>query len=453
MDSFNDCLQRWVQERGRSLAIWSRGENRRLTFSNILENRDRWRRLLPRNEALRPVVLATGNSTSFLELLLALRLDRVPVVLLEPGPSFEHLAQRCESLGVARLLHTFEPGDRLGDGVRWSMLDLDAEAEVPTGAEILKVTSGSSGDPAAFCFGERELLTGIRNIQQGMDLESSDRVLVTVPLSHSYGFDNGILSLLWIGTPLILEPDYFPAPLLKAMAEGETTVFPAAPPLVRALAACVWPASSPLRLVISAGAPLTAQAAESFHAASRRHVHQFYGSTETGGIAFETRPGSPEAIGTVGRPLPGVELAIDARERIWVSSEANRIGRLGQSDPDFSVVGTGDRGRLRPDGRLELIGRVGDVLNVGGRKVPAREIERALSRVPGIREVAIVGVDDPGRGDRIVAFVVGEASAEELRRLPRFYQPGAVHLLEALPHTERGKLDRDRLRTLAEASE
>jgi acyl-CoA synthetase (AMP-forming)/AMP-acid ligase II len=315
---------------------------------------------------------------------------------------------------------------------------------------LVKLTSGSTGDPVGVCLDEPALMAGIAHIVDGMAIAPHDRVLVAIPLSHSYGFDNGVLSLAVHGTPLVLEPSFYPGPLLTALAEGEISFFPAVPPLVRALAETAWPSTLPLRTVICAGAPLPVETARRFRQRSGRYVHQFYGSTETGGISYETAPEEAAADGTVGRPLPGVRLVLCEGGVVTVDSSANFGAHLGRDCAlTRRTVATGDTGELDASGRLRLTGRSADICNVGGRKIPAAALEEALRGATGVEELAVVGVDDPVRGDRIVAFLVARGRTIDLSTLPSGLQPREVRLVETLPYTERGKLDRQALRELA----
>jgi acyl-CoA synthetase (AMP-forming)/AMP-acid ligase II len=275
-------------------------------------------------------------------------------------------------------------------------------------------------------------------------------VLVAIPLSHSYGFDNGVLSLAVAGTPLVLEPSFYPSPLLAALAEGEVSFFPTVPPLVRGLAEAEWPRDLLLRTVICAGASLPVETARRFRCKSGRAVHQFYGSTETGGISFETAPEEAAAEGSVGRPLPGVTVGFAEGGVVEVASDASFGGHLGRDRTlTRRLVAPGDTGVLDPTGRLRLTGRSADICNVGGRKIPAAALEEALRGATGVEELAVVGVDDPVRGDRIVAFLVARGRAVDLSALPCGMQPREVRLVDGLPYTERGKLDRAALRVLA----
>ncbi len=454
MSAILQAFERLARDRRHEPALWSRGEGLRLSFGDLAERVAAWRRALaPLPPA--PVALATGNCAAFPALFLALRGLGVAVVAMDGALPLPARREVCRRLGITVLLHRETTPDTtadepLADGVRLARLADVEPVAAPAGTGLVKLTSGSTGEPVGVCLSEEALLAGIDHIVEGMAIRPRDRVLVAIPLSHSYGFDNGVLSLAVAGTPLVLEGSFYPSPLLAALAEGEATFFPTVPPLVRGLAEAEWPPGLALRTVICAGAPLPVETARRFHGRSGRHVHQFYGSTETGGISFETAPEEPGAEGSVGRPLPGVSVDLFAGGIVTVTSEANFGGHLGRdSELRVRVVTPGDTGTFDASGRLRLTGRSADVCNVGGRKIPAAALEEALRGATGVEELAVVGVDDPVRGDRIVAFLVARGRVVDLSSLPSGMQPREVRLVERLPYTERGKLDRQALRELA----
>lgn len=471
-----DAFRRFATDRPGNCAVLSRGDDRQLDFAALdaaaSELSARLTPLLPRDW---PVAIATGNGPAFVVAFLALLRAGVPAVAMDGGLPWPEKLALCRRLRVARLLHREEPHDEqtAGDdaGGRpdepptelasivsarvaadlWLTRVAIAEPVLPLPETCLvKLTSGSTGDPVASCFDQAALTTGIRQIGEAMGIEARDRVLMAIPLSHSYGFDNGVLSLLALGTPLILEPARFPAPLLAALAESAATVLPLVPPLVRALGQTRWPERLPLRLAITAGGPLPPDAAACFRTASGQPIHQFYGCTESGGISFERAPEDPAAVGTVGHPLPGVSISFDDDGRVEVNSAANYLGHLGRDrEARRRVVVPGDSGELTADGRLRLLGRGTDIFNVGGRKVSAMAVEEALRNLSGVLEATVIGVADELRGDRIVAFVVADRDPLDTASIPANLLPREIRRLPALPYTERGKIDRHALRRMA----
>jgi O-succinylbenzoic acid--CoA ligase len=177
------------------------------------------------------------------------------------------------------------------------------------------------------------------------------------------------------------------------------------------------------------------------------HVVATYGASETaGGCVYD------------GVPLDGVALAIGADGRIRIGGPTVFSGYDG--DPVLTaetlVDGwylTGDAGRLNEDGRLQVLGRLDDVVVSGGVNVPLPAVAARLREHPSVAEVEVLGVDDPEWGTRVVAFVVGTAGETELRDWvaathPRAWAPRHVRHLDALPLLATGKVDRISLREL-----
>lgn len=175
-----------------------------------------------------------------------------------------------------------------------------------------------------------------------------------------------------------------------------------------------------------------------------------YGSSETaGGCVYD------------GVPLDGVELAVDDDQRIRIGGPTLFDGYL--DDPELTaqtlVDGwfvTSDLGRV-VDGRLEVLGRLDDVVISGGVNVPTPAVARRLRSHPDVRAAEVVGAVDPEWGHRVVACVVGGVSLEEVRswvasELPRAWAPRQVIDLEDFPLLANGKVDRRRLALLAEQS-
>jgi acyl-coenzyme A synthetase/AMP-(fatty) acid ligase len=312
------------------------------------------------------------------------------------------------------------------------------------------MTSGSTLAPRGACFTEEALVAGIDHILRGMELTSADRVLISIPLSHGYGFDNGVLSLAAGGTPLVLQPDVFPQALLRTIREREITFFPAVPAIIRALGQVSWPSPLPLRKVISASAPLSPEAAGQFMRASGLPVCQFFGSTETGGISFEGRPLDAGAAGCVGFPLPGVTISLSANGDVSVHSKANRFALIPEQ-PVPEHVETGDCAAWTAEGRLRLVGRAALVANVGGLKVDLGALEGFLRALPGVDDAAAVAVEDPARGQRVVAYVETREHTEAgllaicREKLSAREVPAEIQVVTRLPRNARGKPDRSTL--------
>ena len=167
--------------------------------------------------------------------------------------------------------------------------------------------------------------------------------------------------------------------------------------------------------MISAGAPLDRATARAFAEHTGRRIHSLYGTSETGGIAYDTEP-DPDGDVAMGRPVPGVtlafwpdEAALPGTGRIHVTGPAVSSGYAAGAD-DAAFVGggflTGDLGAIGADGRLRLKGRVSAFVNVAGRKVQPDEVEGVLRAHPLVADARVFGMPDARRGEQIAACVV-----------------------------------------------
>jgi long-chain acyl-CoA synthetase len=442
-------LERQVRDQAQRVAIASEPERRSITFSEMGDRISSWGTALRRAGVVegQTVALAVGNCPAFIELFFALRRLDAAVLLLD-----ESSKPIGAKMGASWLIESGGEGAVLGGapdpglGIR----ALTPELRVPAGTALIKLTSGSTLAPRGACFTEEALVEGIDHIVRGMELTPADRVLLSIPLSHGYGFDNGVLSLAAGGTPLFLQSDVLPGALLRTLREREITFFPAVPAFMRALGQVTWPPLPSLRRVICASAPLSREAELAFTRASGLPVCQFFGSTETGGISFENRPGEAGAEGAVGFPLPGVRIELAEGDVVRVHSKANRFALLPEQ-PVPDDVETGDRAAWTPEGRLKLIGRATLTANIAGFKVDLGALDTFLRGLPGVGDAAAVPVEDHARGHRVVAFVESTTQTKEgllelcRERLSALEIPSEIRVLERLPRNARGKIDRSTL--------
>ena len=337
------------------------------------------------------------------------------------------------------------------------------------GTAMVKLTSGSMGKARGIAVGAAHLLADGRQVIAAMGISAEDVNIAAIPMSHSYGLGNLVLPLVLQGTALRIVEDPLPWPLLQALSSGSSLVFPGVPALFDMLALLPEGDSGipGLRVCISAGAPLRAATAASFRRRFGVPVRSFYGASESGGIAYDASAAGQAAEqeeGCVGTPLPGVEVRLEGDEgRIVVRSAAVAHGYLegeaptpGEAEFRRGEFLTGDTGRIDQEGRLVLTGRVGALVNVAGRKVNPLEVEALLGRVSGVGDAVVLGVPDEARGQSLIAFLVAhpqvtrEDVMSRLRRdLAEYKLPRRILFLEAIPRTERGKIDRAALLRLA----
>jgi acyl-coenzyme A synthetase/AMP-(fatty) acid ligase len=320
---------------------------------------------------------------------------------------------------------------------------------------LIKLTSGSTGTPRALVFEDAQMIADGRQIIRTMGLRPGDRQFVVIPLGHSYGLGNLVMPLLLQGCTLCLGGQPFPHDLAGCIAQTRASVFPAVPPLLNALVrAEIDPALlRSLRLVISAGSPLDPRDAQAFHARFGIQIHNFYGSSETGGIAYDATGAHTLSGAAVGRPLAGVRVAAHPSGRLWVASPAVYRRANRRHDGAMGAFLLPDQVAVRPDGALRLLGRRARLIKIGGKRLNPAEIERAITALDGVEAAFVAPFQDSSGRARLAAAVVSRRSDAELKAgleatLPRWKRPARWILLDALPLTSRGKTDAARLRDL-----
>jgi acyl-coenzyme A synthetase/AMP-(fatty) acid ligase len=319
----------------------------------------------------------------------------------------------------------------------------------------LKTTSATTGTPRLVAFTAGQLIADARNIVATMGLRPDWPNLGIISLAHSYGFSNLILPLLLHGIPLVLVPATLPETLRRAAETVDAATLPAVPALWRAWQeAQAIPAN--IELAISAGAPLPLPLEEEVFNSSGVKLHNFYGSTECGGIAYDSAIKPRSDASCIGGPMQNVDLSIAEDGCLEVRGDA--VGTTYWPEPNGNLEGgvfrTSDLAEIQ-NGLVYFRGRACDRINVAGRKVSPETIERVLAGHPEVRECLAFGVPsaDAGRGDMIVACVSSRSglTPEVLRQyamshLPAWQVPREWWMVESLDANERGKISRGEMR-------
>jgi acyl-CoA synthetase (AMP-forming)/AMP-acid ligase II len=303
----------------------------------------------------------------------------------------------------------------------------------PTKTCCIKLTSGTTGDLKTVLCSAANLRADGEHIVRTMAIRPTDRNLAIIPLGHSYGLGNLVMPLLLQGTSVVCAQTFVPRQILQLIEKHEITVLPTVPAILRAMAQLDGARKPPsLRLVISAGAPLSAEVAQQFHRRYGIKIHNFYGSSETGGICYDRAANATLSGRSVGKPLHGVTVRIRRDGRIFVSSRAGTA-----TLPDL--------GEWNRYGELRLLGRVGEVANIGGKKVAPAELERALRALRGVSDAWVTVLKDKRSNDCLAAAVETTRARSDLERellqtLPAWKLPKIWLINPALPRTDRGKL-------------
>ena len=328
---------------------------------------------------------------------------------------------------------------------------LPAIGEPPAGIVHLKSTSASTGAARLVAFTAPQLAADVDNIVATMGLRPGWPNLGVISLAHSYGFSNLVLPLLLHGIPLILVETPLPETVRRTAAGWSALTLAAVPALWRA-----WHEANAIppnvRLAISAGAPLPLALEETVFKTRGLKLHNFYGATECGGIAYDAGE-QPRPDGALaGTPLQNVRLTQANDGCLEIHSPA--VGETYWPTPAENlragVYRTSDLTELK-GAEVYLRGRAGDLINVAGRKVSPETIECALAAHPAVNECLVFGAPsaDEQRVESIVACLATRAAVTDhelkqflLEQLPGWQVPREFWFVDSLAANQRGKLSR-----------
>lgn len=384
-----------------------------------------------------------------------------PLSLELPG---EELALRARRFGLDAVWSGADCADE-------SDFEVDAAERpaLPDGAALLLSTSGTTGEPRAVVIGRDGLSRHTLGLaERVMGLGEGDRVLAALPLAHSFGCRMALLVPLACGAVVHIVPR-FSARATLGLIEAEGLSFaPVVPTMLSAWCAVPRPEGvpTPLRWVLSAGAPLP----QGLRARAEAHlgceIREGYGLTEASFCTVDGPgpDGAPSVPGTVGRPTPGVEVRLSEHGEVMVRGPNLMLGYLGDAAGTDAVMvdgwlRTGDLGRWRDDRleTLEIVDRLKDIVLTGGHTVYPAEVERALSLVEGVAGLAVFGLPDPHLGERVAAAIVWSGAlghelaqrlleAEAARHLPRYAIPTRWFFVAELPLGPSRKVQKRKLR-------
>lgn len=347
-----------------------------------------------------------------------------------------------------------------------------AEAIDPESTAVLLFTSGTAGTPKGAMLSHRALranLDQLAQLDEPPAMTESDVVMLLLPLFHSYAL-NAVLGMAALkGATVVLGSRSNPEAALRLVRTHRATVVATAPPMYRAWSnvADLPEALRGVRLLISGAAPLSEEVFRVFEQVADAPVWEGYGMTEASPVIASSLASGHPKPGAVGKPIPGVELQLrDAAGGLVDDGDPGEVVVRGANlftgywpdahdGPDAEGWwATSDVGIIDSDGDLHLVDRRSDLIIVSGFNVYPREVEQVLEDMPGITEVAVVGVADDSTGETVKAFVV--ATAEDLdamavidfarTRLARFKCPTVVEFVETLPHSATGKVAKGSLR-------
>jgi malonyl-CoA/methylmalonyl-CoA synthetase len=335
-------------------------------------------------------------------------------------------------------------------------------------------TSGTTGRSKGAVLTRENLASNAETLAAAWRFTSDDVLLHVLPLFHVHGLFAAINTVLASGSSMILLPTKFDgADAVRRL--NDVTVFMGVPTHYTRLLqeqGLNRDATSRMRLFVSGSAPLLAETHQEFSHRTGHHILERYGMTET--LMNTSNPYDGARVpGSVGPPLPGVQVRVINPESGAVETTPDAIGTLEIKGPnvfsgywqapektaqEFTADGwfkTGDLGKIDANGYIHIVGRVKDLVISGGYNVYPKEVETELDAIPGVVESAVFGVPHPDFGEGVTAAVVLQPGAQLTEagildavrsRLARYKLPKRILLMQELPRNTMGKVQKNVLR-------
>jgi malonyl-CoA/methylmalonyl-CoA synthetase len=328
------------------------------------------------------------------------------------------------------------------------------DAAGPDDPALICYTSGTTSSPKGAVLRHRNLLAATESLRMAWRWSPDDRLVHCLPVFHAHGLCVGVYGTLLAGASAVLLPGFDPATVAEEAAGRRASLFLVRSGHVSSLRG--------LRLCVSGSAPLSRDLHAEVSAAVGSAVLERYGMTETLMNASNPYDGTRRA-GTVGFPLPGVEVTLSAEDEIlvrgpnvfdgyWERPAVDADVFTASDDPGPRWFRTGDQGD-DDDGYLVIKGRSKELIISGGYNVYPSEVEDVLAAHPGVAEVAVTGTPSDEWGEVVTAWIVPDGvppSVDDLSEftaatLAPYKRPRLVRIVAALPRNALGKVVRSQL--------
>ncbi len=477
MSSLPAIFKKAVEEnRSRSALV---EETRQWTFAEMSDEIDRTAATIRERVKGSTVGILLLNSQKFVTTLFAVwkaGKTAVPLNYLLPPPDIgfiirdSGMSALISSQFFAQSLAALKPlfGDR---GVILMADDPDfvpsSAVPMPDAAHdpaLILYTSGTTGRPKGVALSHHNLAYNVASCQRAGEFDQRDSFLCLLPFFHTYAITGTILLPLFSGCKMVLVDRFVPLKVLKLIEEHKVSVFLAIPSMYRVLAMTEGNFDvHSVRFPISGGEPLPTAIAQAFEKRFGVPIFEGYGQTEAAPVVTLNVPGANK-LGTIGRALPGVEVAIwDEQNNVLSLDQVGELMVRGgnvmtgyHNLPDETArtitnewLHTGDLGRMDGEGFIAITGRKKELIISAGENIYPREIEELLAQHPKVKESAVIGVKDEVRGEVPKAFVIpkdGETLDEKEVRsfcrehLAHYKVPKYIDIVPDLPRTPTGKI-------------
>jgi acetyl-CoA synthetase len=447
--SFGEVARRSASLAG-TLGVY--GVTRGDVVLTLIGNRPEWVLTMVACFRIGAVVLPCNEQLRAKDLRLRLEIAR-PKLIVADARNITELAAAGPDCTVLMV-----PDEDLFAGAAAAAADLSA-----TDPCLITFTSGTTGEPKGVLHGQRYLPGQLLQATHWLDARPGELVWCTAASGWSKSARNAFIAPWLRGAAALLHDARFdPAERLEILASEGVNVLCMAPTEYRVIAKRAELAPLPrLRVLVAAGEALNPEVLRVFQAGLGLDIRDGYGQTETGQLTG-TAPGERVRPGSMGRPLPGVELRIEDGELVLADPATDPtffLRNLGEDPPPVGMPWrTGDRVHQDEDGFLYFEGRADDVIISAGYRIGPFEVESALVSHLAVAEAAVVEAPDEERGAVVRAVVVlregfepGDDLAAELQEHVRretapYKYPRIVDFAEELPKTASGKIRRAELR-------
>jgi acyl-CoA synthetase (AMP-forming)/AMP-acid ligase II len=343
-----------------------------------------------------------------------------------------------------------------------------AGAPNPDDIALVLHTSGSTGRPKRVPLNHRNLAVSAGNIIRTYDLTGDDFALVAMPLFHVHGLVASTLATLASGGAVVVPPKFNPLSFWRTARDTRATWYSAVPTIHSLLLARATgerpEGAANLRFIRSCSAPLSPEMMAGLEAAFGAPVLEAYGMTEASHqMSSNPLPPAARKPGSVG-VATGIKIGImDAEGNHLPTGTAGEVVIQGpnvidgyENNPEANKSSftdgwfrTGDQGILDGEGYLQLVARIKELINRGGEKISPREIDELLLTHPAVSEAVSFAVPHPTWGEEVAAAIVLKGAATEpeslafcKERLAEFKRPKKIHIVDAIPRTATGKIQR-----------
>ncbi|MEO1292907.1 MAG: malonyl-CoA synthase [Pseudomonadota bacterium] len=398
--------------------------------------------------------------------------DASPRLMIVSEKAAPDLADIAAQVGATLLTLNSDGSGSLTDGLAAYPTIFATVSRAEDDLAALLYTSGTTGRSKGAMLSHLNLASNAETLVGHWQITSNDVLIHALPIFHTHGLFVALNTALFAGAKVRFMERFDRDAILDALPQS--TLMMGVPTFYTRLlddARLTAELTASMRLFISGSAPLLAETHTAFTARTGHKILERYGMSETNMNTSNPFDGERRP-GTVGMPLPGVEIRLTDPETGESVAEGG-IGMIEVRGPNVfqgywnmpektaaelredGFFISGDLGQFSPDGYLSIVGRSKDLIITGGYNVYPKEVEDVLNGIEGVGESAVFGVPEPDFGEAIIAAVVPEAGADLVpealaevvgAKLARFKHPRRYEIIPALPRNAMGKVQKNELR-------